>query len=95
MSQCSYTPHGGCGLTDLFVADTEKESFLNELKNAKVYQINDADLSVFYRMADGVLSPLQGPMDSDEFNQVLEDEVIIRNGNKYAYCNVDTDDDSD
>ena len=85
MSQCSYKPHGGGDLIDRFVPESEKGSFLNSLKGSKVYQISDADLSVFYRMADGVLSPLQGPMNSDEFNQVLEDEVIVRNGKKYAW----------
>ena len=36
-------------------------------------------------MADGGLSPLEGPMNSEEFNMVLEQEVIERNGNKYAW----------
>lgn len=85
MSKCSYDPHGGCGLIDRTVPEAERNAFLNELKDAKTYTISDADLSVFYRMADGVLSPLEGPMHSDEFNQVLEDEVIVRNGKKYAW----------
>lgn len=85
MSRCSFKPHGGCGLINRIVPEPEKQSFLNALKDARVYQISDADLSVFYRMADGVLSPLEGPMNSGEFNQALDDEIIVRNGEKYAW----------
>ncbi|MBU0581506.1 MAG: sulfate adenylyltransferase, partial [Candidatus Margulisbacteria bacterium] len=41
--------------------------------------------ATFYRIADGALSPLIGPMDTKEFYQVLDEEVIIRNGKKYAW----------
>jgi len=85
MSKCSYDPHGGCGLINCIVPENEKDTFLKGLLDAKVYQISDGDLSIFYRIADGVLSPLEGPMNSNEFNQVLEDEVIVRNGKKYAW----------
>lgn len=85
MPNCSYDPHGGCGLVNRIIPDSEKESFLEGLRDKKVYKISDADLSVFYRIADGVLSPLTGPMNSQEFNQVLEEEVIVRNGKKYAW----------
>lgn len=47
--------------------------------------VSDADLSTLYRIADGGLSPLTGPMLKAEYDQVLEAEVIVRGGNKYAW----------
>jgi len=78
-------PHGGCGLINRFLPDTEKDYILRNRGDFKVYRISEADVSVFYRIADGVLSPLEGPMVSEEFDRVLEEEVIIRSGEKYAW----------
>jgi len=78
-------PHGGCGLINRTLPEIEKQTVLNEIKDLKIYRISDADLSIFYRMADGALSPLVGPMDAGEFKRVLEEEVIERNGQKYAW----------
>lgn len=47
--------------------------------------LSDADLSSLYRIGDGALSPLTGPMTADEWNRVLDDEVIVRDGKKYAW----------
>ena len=47
--------------------------------------ISDADLSTLYRMGDGGLSPLRGPMTQEVYNQVLDEEVIVSNGKKYAW----------
>jgi sulfate adenylyltransferase len=47
--------------------------------------VSDADLSTLYRIADGGLSPLIGPMVKAEYDRVLEEEVIERNGKKYAW----------
>ena len=47
--------------------------------------VSDADLSTLYRIADGGLSPLVGPMNKEEYDRVLEEEVIVRNGKKYAW----------
>jgi len=78
-------PHGGCGLVSRMLPEFEKEKVLKDLKGADIYNISDADLSIFYRIADGALSPLTGPMCEDEFNQVLEKEIIVRNGSAYAW----------
>jgi sulfate adenylyltransferase len=78
-------PHGGSGLVNRVIPELERENLKEKAKNYKVYTISDADLSVFYRIADGALSPLTGPMNKEEFNQVLEEEVIERNGEKYAW----------
>ncbi len=81
----SYPAHGGSGLVNCVVPEVEKEQMLSELRNNKVYCISDADLSVFYRIADGALSPLKGPMGSEAFHRVLDEEVIERDGKKYAW----------
>jgi sulfate adenylyltransferase len=52
---------------------------------AKKIVLSDADLSSLYRIGDGGLSPLTGPMTSDEWNRVLEEEVIVRRNKKYAW----------
>jgi sulfate adenylyltransferase len=85
MKQSILPPHGGCGLINRIVPELERDQLMKEAENYPVYRISDADLSVFYRMADGALSPLEGPMDQTEFNQVLDQEVIERNGKKYAW----------
>lgn len=78
-------PHGGCGLINRIIPEMERESFIQKALKSKTHTISNADLSMFYRIADGALSPLEGPMGKDEFHQVLDDEVIIRNGKKYAW----------
>ena len=85
MKYSSFSSHGGCGLINRIVPEIEKEVMLAELSDAEIYHISDPDLSIFYRIADGGLSPMEGPMDSSEFNLVLEKEYIERNGKKYAW----------
>ncbi len=85
MTNSLLPPHGGCGLINRIIPELERENLAHRAKNYNVYKISDADLSVFYRMADGALSPLTGPMNSDEFHQVLDEEAIERNGKKYAW----------
>src|SRR5262249_37329107 len=53
--------------------------------HAKKVALSDADLSSLYRIGDGGLSPLTGPMTRDEWDRVLDEEVIVRNGKKYAW----------
>ena len=47
--------------------------------------VSDADLSTLYRIGDGGLSPLTGPMVRTEYDQVLDEEVVVRGGKKYAW----------
>src|SRR5580658_1020049 len=71
-------PHGG--LTEpVSRTKTELPSFTKKIV------LSDADLSSLYRIGDGGLSPLIGPMTRAEWDQVLDEEVIIRNGKKYAW----------
>ena len=85
MSNDVMPPHGGCGLVSRNVPDDRIESFVQKARGLKSFTISDGDLSAFYRIADGALSPLEGPMGSDEFNRVLENETIERNGKLYAW----------
>jgi len=47
--------------------------------------VSDADLSTVYRLGDGGLSPLVGPMDSTTYNRVLDESVIEQDGKLYAW----------
>jgi sulfate adenylyltransferase len=51
----------------------------------KTIVLSDADLSSLYRIGDGGLSPLTGPMTRAEWDKVLDEEVIVGNGKKYAW----------
>src|SRR5260370_36363071 len=79
-------PHGG--LTepvDRSVPNQEAAAFRQQAKSWKRVPISDADLSTLYRLGDGGLSPLTGPMDGETFRRVLDDEVISRDGKAYAW----------
>lgn len=78
-------PHGDCGLVDRIVPEDEVEFFIQKARSYKSYTISDGDLSAFYRIADGILSPLEGPMGEQEFHRVLDEETIERNGKSYAW----------
>lgn len=82
--EVSLPPHGGKGLVNRIVPELEREKILAGCGD-RVYEISDADLSIFHRIADGALSPLEGPMDSAVFNRVLDEEVIESDGKKYAW----------
>src|SRR3954462_591067 len=53
--------------------------------HSKKVALSDADLSSLYRIGDGGLSPLTGAMTRAEWDRVLDEEVIERNGAKYAW----------
>ena len=79
-------PHGG--LTEpvcCTVPAAEVDEFRAAAASLPRVPVSQADLSTVYRLADGTLSPLTGPMNSDEYNRVLEESVIERNGTKYAW----------
>ena len=79
-------PHGGLSEpVNRTVPADQQAAFLEEAKSLPQVPVSTADLSTVYRLADGTLSPLTGPMDSKTYNQVLEDAVIESNGAKYAW----------
>jgi sulfate adenylyltransferase len=79
-------PHGGLSEpVDRTVPAAEIAEFSRQAATFKKVLVSDADLSSLYRFGDGGLSPLTGPMDSTTFNRVLDEEVIVHNGKKYAW----------
>ncbi len=82
----SYPVHGGLKEpVDRIVPEDKGEEALKKAKGLQTYKISNADLSTLNRIADGGLSPLTGPMGEDEFNRVLDEEIIVREGKKYAW----------
>lgn len=72
-------PHGG-------VAEpVHRTAAVLDMPSLDQIPVSDADLSTLYRIADGGLSPLTGPMVREEYDRVLEEEVIVRDGRKYAW----------
>jgi sulfate adenylyltransferase len=63
----------------------EAAGFRERASGLKRVPISDADLSSLYRLGDGALSPLTGPMDRSVFERVLNDEVIVQQGKAYAW----------
>lgn len=47
--------------------------------------VSKADLATLHRIGDGGLSPLTGLMNQEEWDRVLEEQVIVRAGKKYAW----------
>ena len=64
---------------------SRKKGLLAEAAGMVSIAVNDADLATVYRLADGTLSPLTGPMNEDQYNLVLSDKVIVNNGKRYAW----------
>src|SRR5208282_6713027 len=79
-------PHGGrLEPITRIVADSQLAEFRKSAGSLKKVPVSDADLSSLYRFGDGGLTPLVGPMDRAAFNRVLDEEVIIEGGKKYAW----------
>ena len=79
-------PHGGLDTpVSRSVPEAERESFLARVSALPRVALSDADLSSVYRFGDGALSPLDGPMDSETYNRVLEESVIELDGALYAW----------
>ena len=75
-------PHGGV-LVDRFAADPKALSA--EAASLPQVPVSAADVSTVYRIADGTLSPLGGPMNRDVYERVLGDKVVEANGKKLAW----------
>ncbi|MGH8165215.1 MAG: hypothetical protein ACREP1_12860, partial [Rhodanobacteraceae bacterium] len=60
-------------------------SFKAEAKGLVHAPVSDADLSTVYRLGDGTLSPLIGPMDSAAYNRVLDEAYLEHGGQRYAW----------
>jgi sulfate adenylyltransferase len=79
-------PHGGLSEPVCRTVAADKiDGFLAHAKTLTQVPVSDADLSTVYRLGDGGLSPLTGPMDSATYNRVLDESVIEHNGKLYAW----------
>lgn len=79
-------PHGGLTEPVCRTVSADKQaSFLAEAETLAKVPVSAADLSSVYRIADGTLSPLTGPMNSATYNRVLDEAVIESQGKKYAW----------
>ncbi len=79
-------PHGGLSEpVCCTVPAAEIESFKASAASLPKLPVSAADLSTVYRIADGTLSPLTGPMDQATYNRVLDEAVIESGGKKYAW----------
>ncbi len=79
-------PHGGLKEpVNCNVPTEEVTDFRSRTASLPRVAVSEADLSTLYRLGDGGLSPLTGPMDGETFRRVLDEEVILRDGKKYAW----------
>src|SRR5262249_51573654 len=79
-------PHGGLSEpVHVNVPVEEAADFRARASSLPRVAVSEADLSTLYRLGDGGLSPLTGPMDRESFNRVLDEEVIVQGGKKYAW----------
>ncbi len=62
-----------------------RRAFLAEVAALPSVVVSTADRSTVYRLGDGALSPLEGPMKEVEYNQVLDSSAITREGRRYAW----------
>jgi sulfate adenylyltransferase len=79
-------PHGGLSEPVCrTVPASEAQAFQSEAAKLPKVPVSAADLSTVYRLADGTLSPLTGPMNKAVYNRVLDESVIEHNGKLYAW----------
>ncbi len=67
------------------VPAAEAADFRARAAGLKRVPVSDADLSTLYRIGDGGLSPLTGPMGREAYDRVLDDEVLLHDGKPYAW----------
>ncbi len=78
--------HGGLDApVDRIVPLNARRGFLEEAAGHPSVEVTAADLSTVYRLGDGALSPLEGPMKRAEWERVLAEAVIERGGRRYAW----------
>lgn len=79
-------PHGGLEAPVCCTVSADQvDAFKAEAASLPKVPVSTADLSTVYRIADGTLSPLTGPMSKSVFDRVLDEKVIASNGKDYAW----------
>ncbi len=78
--------HGGlAGPVDRVVPLASRSRLLREAEKLPPLRVNRADLSTLHRIADGALSPLEGPMGGETWHRVLDQQRILVSGRPYAW----------
>jgi sulfate adenylyltransferase len=78
--------HGGLSHpVDLVVPLSQRAALLLEAAKLPRLRVSRADLSTVYRISDGALSPLRGPMRGEVYTRVLEQRCIEVGGRRYAW----------
>lgn len=78
--------HGGLEApVSCFVPLCDRAQLEGEAAACASIQVRPGDMSVLQRMADGTLSPLQGPMREAVFRRALEEQVLRSKGEDYAW----------
>ncbi|MFP8879589.1 MAG: sulfate adenylyltransferase [Myxococcota bacterium] len=78
--------HGGLDVpVDRTVPLGQRKVFLAEASQLPSVRITNADLSTLYRISDGGLSPLEGPMRKASWDRVLDSQSIDVGGRSYAW----------
>ena len=78
--------HGGLAEpVDRVAPLSERAKLLAEAAKLPSVGVTKADLSTVHRIADGTLSPLEGPMGRDAWHRVLDDGVVHSGGKPFAW----------
>ena len=78
--------HGGLDApVDRTVPLPGRNALLAEAEGLSSIVISKADLSALYRIADGALSPMTGPMRKAAYDLSLDEKVIESRGKRYAW----------
>lgn len=74
--------HGGLDVPVNRYVPSLSERAIADLRSILVREV---DCTTLHRIADGTLSPLIGPMNVDDYESVLQDACIFRNGEAFAW----------
>jgi len=78
--------HGGLAEpVDRTVSLKDRKHFLREAASLPPVRVSRADLSTVYRIGDGALSPLEGPMKEAVWRRALDEAVIEASGKRYVW----------
>src|SRR6266446_1686128 len=78
--------HGGLEVpVSRTVPLSRQKQFLAEAAELPRIEVNRADVSTVYRIADGTLSPLTGPMDEETWHYVLDHDALDYGFRHYAW----------
>jgi sulfate adenylyltransferase len=64
---------------------SRRKQFLSEAATLPRIEMSRADLATVYRIADGTLSPLEGPMDEETWHSVLDNDALEFGFRRYAW----------